>query len=83
VFGRLHVLYSRKILPALGGLISGSREAYEYLPQSVSKFPEPGELAKEMRSAGFAEVRYELMTGGSVALHTGRKPSTDGDTRAD
>lgn len=83
VFGRLHALYSRKILPALGGLISGSREAYEYLPQSVSRFPDPDELAEQMRAAGFAEVRYELMTGGSVALHIGRTPAGDARTRAD
>lgn len=70
-FGRLHALYSRKILPKLGAMISGDREAYEYLPQSVGKFPDPVELAEEMRRAGFAEVRYELMTGGSVALHIG------------
>jgi demethylmenaquinone methyltransferase/2-methoxy-6-polyprenyl-1,4-benzoquinol methylase len=73
LFGTLHTFYSRQVLPALGGLISGSREAYEYLPQSVSKFPAPAELADEMRRAGFGEVRYELMTGGSVALHIGRR----------
>jgi demethylmenaquinone methyltransferase/2-methoxy-6-polyprenyl-1,4-benzoquinol methylase len=71
LFGRLHGFYSRKVLPKLGGLISGSRDAYEYLPQSVGKFPNPEELAAEMRLAGFAEVRYELMTGGSVSLHLG------------
>lgn len=75
VFGALHGFYSRRILPALGGMISGSREAYEYLPRSVSKFPDPPELAEEMRRAGFGEVRYELMTGGSVALHIGVRPS--------
>lgn len=73
LFGTLHTFYSRQVLPALGGLISGSREAYEYLPQSVSKFLAPDELADEMRRAGFGEVRYELMTGGSVALHIGRR----------
>ena len=71
LFGRLHGFYSRTVLPKLGGLISGSREAYEYLPQSVNKFPSPDELAALMREAGFGEVRYELMTGGSVALHIG------------
>jgi demethylmenaquinone methyltransferase/2-methoxy-6-polyprenyl-1,4-benzoquinol methylase len=71
LFGGLYGFYCGKIMPRLGGLISGSREAYEYLPRSVGKFPEPGELAAEMRSAGFGEVRYELMTGGSVSLHLG------------
>lgn len=74
LFGRAHAFYSRTILPRLGGLISGDREAYEYFPQSVGKFPEPAELAEEMRRAGFADVRYELMTGGSVALHLGKVP---------
>jgi len=73
LFGRMHIFYSRTVLPTLGGLISGSREAYEYLPASVSKFPAPRELADEMRTAGFAEVDYELMTGGLVALHIARK----------
>ena len=72
IFGALHGFYSRKILPTLGGLISGSREAYEYLPQSVGRFPNPVELAEEMRLAGFTDIRCELMTGGSVALHLGR-----------
>ena len=71
LFGKLYGFYCRKIMPKLGGLISGSREAYEYLPHSVGKFPEPAELAAEMRSAGFGEVRFELMTGGSVSLHLG------------
>lgn len=71
LFGRLHGFYSRKVLPKLGGLISGDREAYEYLPQSVGKFPDPGRLREEMQAAGFADVKVELMTGGSVALHIG------------
>lgn len=72
LFGRLYTFYSRRVLPKLGGLISGSPEAYEYLPQSVSRFPDPGELAQEMRRSGFAAVRFELLTGGSVALHVAR-----------
>ena len=72
LFGAVHTFYSRRVLPVVGGWISGSRAAYEYLPESVSKFPGPAELADQMRQAGFENVRYELMTGGSVALHTGR-----------
>lgn len=77
LFGALHGFYSRKILPALGGMISGSREAYEYLPQSVGRFPEPAELAEEMRRAGFRDVQCEAMTGGSVALHIGKYVSLE------
>jgi demethylmenaquinone methyltransferase/2-methoxy-6-polyprenyl-1,4-benzoquinol methylase len=71
-FAALYNLYSRHVLPAIGGLISGSREAYTYLPESVRKFPGAAELAEQMRVAGFREVEYELMTGGIVALHVAR-----------
>ena len=54
-------------------MISGSKEAYTYLPESVKKFPEAGALAKEFLEAGFAEVEYELLTFGIVALHLARK----------
>jgi len=65
--------YSRRVLPAVGGLISGSRDAYTYLPESVRKFPGPDELALQMRDSGFRDVRHELMTGGIVALHVATK----------
>lgn len=71
-FAALYNFYSRRILPLLGGVISGNRDAYTYLPESVRKFPNAGELADAMRRAGFAEVAYEFLTGGIVALHLGR-----------
>ncbi len=63
--------YSRNILPALGGMISGSRDAYTYLPESVRKFPSAEELASEMAEVGFSKVSFERLTGGIVALHLG------------
>ena len=72
VFGALYNFYARRILPWIGGLISGSRDAYTYLPESVRKFPSAPELAAMMRRAGFAEVSFEYLTGGIVALHIGR-----------
>jgi demethylmenaquinone methyltransferase/2-methoxy-6-polyprenyl-1,4-benzoquinol methylase len=63
--------YSRAILPRIGGLISGSKDAYSYLPESVRKFPSAESLANEMRDTGFANVRFERMTAGIVALHLG------------
>ena len=72
VFAALYNWYSRKILPSIGGLISGSRDAYTYLPESVRKFPGAEELAAMMQRAGFQAVSFERMTGGIVALHTGR-----------
>jgi demethylmenaquinone methyltransferase / 2-methoxy-6-polyprenyl-1,4-benzoquinol methylase len=72
LFGALYRVYSRRILPYIGGLISGSRDAYTYLPESVRKFPAAPELASMMRRAGFGEVEFEYLTGGIVALHRGR-----------
>ncbi|WP_321473365.1 bifunctional demethylmenaquinone methyltransferase/2-methoxy-6-polyprenyl-1,4-benzoquinol methylase UbiE [uncultured Paludibaculum sp.] len=64
-------LYSRRILPAIGGLVSGSKDAYTYLPESVRKFPGAEVLAAEMEGAGYTRVKFERMTFGVVALHTG------------
>jgi demethylmenaquinone methyltransferase/2-methoxy-6-polyprenyl-1,4-benzoquinol methylase len=63
--------YSRAVLPAIGGMISGSKDAYTYLPESVRKFPDADGLANQMRDAGFVNVRFERMTFGIVALHLG------------
>jgi demethylmenaquinone methyltransferase / 2-methoxy-6-polyprenyl-1,4-benzoquinol methylase len=64
-------LYSRFILPAIGTLVSGSREAYTYLPESIQKFPAASTLKQMMEKAGFGEVQFELLTSGISALHTG------------
>jgi demethylmenaquinone methyltransferase/2-methoxy-6-polyprenyl-1,4-benzoquinol methylase len=71
-FAALYNLYSRRILPWIGGAISGSRDAYTYLPESVRKFPIAPELAAMMQRAGFVNVSFEYLTGGIVALHRGR-----------
>jgi len=71
VFAALYHFYARRILPAIGGALSGSRDAYAYLPESVRRFPSPSALADLMRAAGFADVRHECLTGGIVALHLG------------
>ncbi len=71
VFAALYDFYSRRLLPAVGGVLSGSREAYAYLPESVRRFPDADTLAGDMRAAGFREVSFERMTAGIVALHLG------------
>jgi len=71
-FAALYGFYSRRVLPALGGMLTGAGDAYRYLPASIAKFPGAAELAAGMRAAGFAEVTYEYLTGGTVALHLGR-----------
>jgi len=65
--------YSGVVLPAIGALISGSREAYAYLPESVSKFPKAAALRELLLDAGFHESTFELLTGGVAALHLGVK----------
>jgi demethylmenaquinone methyltransferase/2-methoxy-6-polyprenyl-1,4-benzoquinol methylase len=72
-FAALYDFYSRRILPRIGGALSGSPDAYRYLPESVRRFPSAPELADDMRRAGFESVSYELLTGGIVALHLARK----------
>lgn len=71
VFGRLFRFYFLRVLPTLGGWLSGSPNAYHYLPASVLAFPNPDELAERMRAAGFREVAYRLQTLGVSALHEG------------
>ncbi len=66
-------LYSRVLMPVVGTAISGSREAYAYLPDSIRKFPKAGELLNMIKAAGFDEASFELLTGGIAALHLGWK----------
>lgn len=73
VFAAAYGLFSTKLLPFIGGIVSGSRDAYSYLPASIRKFPSAPELAGAMREAGFANVEFERMTGGAVALHIGQR----------
>jgi demethylmenaquinone methyltransferase/2-methoxy-6-polyprenyl-1,4-benzoquinol methylase len=71
---RFASLYADRLIPFIGGLISGDRDAYGYLPRSVNAFPPAGELAIMMRRAGLSFVRYRLFNLGTVALHRGVKP---------
>jgi demethylmenaquinone methyltransferase/2-methoxy-6-polyprenyl-1,4-benzoquinol methylase len=72
-FAALYGFFSKQVLPRVGGMVSGSRDAYSYLPESIQKFPGPDDLAQEMREAGFSSVEFEPLTFGAVALHLGRK----------
>lgn len=73
VFGALYNFFSTRVLPRVGGMVSGSPDAYQYLPESIRKFPGAEVLAEAMRSNGFSKVEFERMTGGAVALHLGWK----------
>ena len=74
LFNALFGFYFLRILPLLGGIISGSKSAYSYLPNSVRRFPDQQELSRLMNEVGFSQVTYENLTGGIAALHLGRRP---------
>jgi len=76
LFAGLYGFFSTQVLPRVGGMISGSRDAYSYLPESIKKFPGAEGLAEQMRAAGFAGVEFERLTFGAVALHLGKKGSS-------
>ena len=73
LFGSLYRFYLRRVLPRLGGLISGNGSAYSYLPSSVSQFPSPEALQALFERVGYSEARFERWTGGIVTLHSARK----------
>lgn len=73
IWGGLYNVYLTRILPFLGGLIAGDREAYQYLARTISGFPEAPALAGELRAAGFSDVSFRKLWGGIVYLHTGKK----------
>lgn len=73
VLGPLFQLYFFRIVPLLGGLISGHGDAYAYLPQSTVDFPPPPKLKREMERAGLRHVYYQEYMLGTVAIHVGMK----------
>jgi demethylmenaquinone methyltransferase/2-methoxy-6-polyprenyl-1,4-benzoquinol methylase len=72
-FASLFALYSRTMMPLLGGLISGVREAYSYLPASVERWKTRDEISAMMRQAGLTDVRYRDLTFGIACVHTGSR----------
>jgi len=71
VVGRLYDAYSFKAIPAIGALVARDRGSYQYLVESIRRFPEQQRLAAMMREAGFARVSVTNFTGGVCALHQG------------
>jgi len=66
-------VYFHHVLPFIGGVVSGHRNAYRYLPESVAQFPAEEELAARMTTAGFVDVRWISLSFGIAAIHIGRK----------
>ena len=69
----IYQLYFHHLLPLIGGIVSGHRTAYRYLPRSVATFPGEPELAARMTRAGFAKVSWQSLTFGIAAVHVGTR----------
>lgn len=71
----IYDLWSFKAIPELGALIAKDRDSYQYLVESIRRFPHQEAFAAELREAGFAEVCVTNLSGGIAALHTGWRVS--------
>lgn len=72
-FQQVYDAYSFAVIPAMGELVSGDRASYQYLVESIRKFPSQEKFAAMIADAGFQEVQYENLVGGVVAIHSGLK----------
>ena len=70
---KIYDLFSFKIIPPMGKMVTGDAEPYQYLVESIRRFPSPGRFSTMIRDAGFGEVRARSMSGGIVQLHSGWK----------
>ncbi|MCW1919208.1 bifunctional demethylmenaquinone methyltransferase/2-methoxy-6-polyprenyl-1,4-benzoquinol methylase UbiE [Rhodobacter sp. KR11] len=66
-------LYSFNVIPAMGKMVTGDRDSYQYLVESIRKFPDQETFASMIRQAGFQQVKYRNLTLGVAALHSGWK----------
>ncbi|MGZ4822858.1 MAG: class I SAM-dependent methyltransferase, partial [Terriglobales bacterium] len=73
MIGRVYRVYFKRVLPAVGTLISGVKGPYAYLPASVERFPSPSEMLGRMRAAGFSEVTWTPYAFGIAGLYRGKK----------
>ncbi len=73
LFGKLFGIYFNKIVPILGGFITGDREAYDYLPESIANVPNAKDVGRMMEEVGFRFIRVRKLGFGSVALVSGSK----------
>jgi demethylmenaquinone methyltransferase / 2-methoxy-6-polyprenyl-1,4-benzoquinol methylase len=70
---KVYDLYSFNIIPVMGQIVAGDRDSYQYLVESIRKFPDQETFAGLIRQAGFGQVKYRNLTMGIAALHSGWK----------
>lgn len=73
VFKQLYDYYSFSVIPAIGELVAADRDSYQYLVESIRRFPSQDLFASMIADAGFQKVQYENIVGGVVAIHSGLK----------
>jgi demethylmenaquinone methyltransferase/2-methoxy-6-polyprenyl-1,4-benzoquinol methylase len=66
-------LYSFNVIPVMGQIVAGDRDSYQYLVESIRKFPDQERFADKIRAAGFGQVKYRNLSMGIAALHSGWK----------
>lgn len=72
-FAELYDLYSEKLVPRIGEIVAKDGASYQYLVESIRRFPPMPEFARMIENAGFARVKYRPILGGAVAVHSGWK----------
>jgi len=73
VLDRLYHMWSFHVIPHIGQLIVGDKDSYQYLVESIRRFPKPETFADMLVATGFGHVRFERLSGGIAALHSARK----------
>ena len=73
LFKKIYDIWSFKAMPIIGERVTGNKQAYSYLVESIRKFPNQNELANQFAIAGFSRIRYRNLSNGIVALHSGWK----------
>lgn len=72
-FRRLYDFYSFRVMPFVGEILTGRRQAYTYLPESIRLFPDPPALSSLLERIGFESVHFQRLTNGIAVIHTGLK----------
>ena len=68
---RLYDMFSFRVIPPLGRVVTGDAQSYQYLVESIRRFPKPAAFADMIGAAGFSRTRWQILSGGIVALHSG------------
>ncbi|WP_298953553.1 bifunctional demethylmenaquinone methyltransferase/2-methoxy-6-polyprenyl-1,4-benzoquinol methylase UbiE [uncultured Methylobacterium sp.] len=70
---RIYDAYSFNVIPRIGEMVAGDRDSYQYLVESIRRFPRPGAFARMIEEAGFSRVTHRPLSGGICAIHSGWK----------